>query len=709
MVRLAHFSVKEYLVSNRIRTGSAPFFSIDERTSNAVIGETSLSCLQLYDEASFANSEEFSKEFPLARYAAEYWNNHLPKNNGIVHPMAIQLFLGRGKLRNWIALFDMDFVDPRRIRVPKSAGSQLYYAVLTGLKDLVEALINIQEGQSREGGPANGNNTAQSDTDVDLAALQITNRNAYVNATGGALHTPLQAASWLGRLDIVELLIKHGADPNIYGGCEGGSALSAAAHNRHLIIMELLLDTSADIHEGLSLETSDNSEEGDMGSGGAKDLFKPEFGEIHQDIDQEWKTLSQRRKQVAKDMKGFKDVINPPVDMLDRRAIEQCRQTALFKAAELGNVEIVSFMLDHGAMVDLRNGESGRTALAEASWNNDIEIVKLLLEKGASVDKTDIRGQTALVRACRHGPEDIARVLLDKGAHDFYTGRYRGKCMMYAIETENDKIVKLLLEKGADVNMGSELAGRPLRAATVIGYEPTVRLLAEQGADLNEESPLIEALKRGHIDIARLLVAKKADVNAVQGFGLKDSIPFWAYSIPTTRCLTQMMLSSNGVSRLCLRPKKRNQCERKKCIWEDSPLWVAAALGEAESTKLLLDHGADPNKPGPCALTPTHIATLEEHEEVVQLLLAAGGDTHLKVENLNDVDVESYVEINRSSCPLTVSGFVGAGGQTLNLLEILSRAKSNAKANGDVRFGQLSAMAKYWMRDPRSGYFNSMG
>lgn len=59
MVRLAHFSVKEYLVSDRIRTGSAAFFSIDEEASNAVIGATGLACLQLYDEALIPSSKEF--------------------------------------------------------------------------------------------------------------------------------------------------------------------------------------------------------------------------------------------------------------------------------------------------------------------------------------------------------------------------------------------------------------------------------------------------------------------------------------------------------------------------------------------------------------------------------------------------------------------------------------------------------------------------
>ena len=69
----------------------------------------------------------------------------------------------------------------------------------------------------------------------------------------------------LSTIDTVELLIKHSADPNIHGGCEGGSALSAAAHNSHLDIMELLLDKGADFYKGIPSETSGSLKESTMG------------------------------------------------------------------------------------------------------------------------------------------------------------------------------------------------------------------------------------------------------------------------------------------------------------------------------------------------------------------------------------------------------------------------------------------------------------
>lgn len=277
MVRLAHFSVKEYLVSDRIRTGSAAFFSIDEEASNAVIGATGLACLQLYDEALIPSSKEFSTEFPLARYSAKFWHDHLCATGGVAHltPRSLvpELFLSEEKMRNWIALYDLDSVVGNTEEWgEQSLGSPLYYAVLTGLKSLVEALIKFQEDKDGQVGPTNDNRLKRPDSDDGSATLQYMSKDAYVNATGRVLHTPLQAASCTGRMDIVELLINHGADPNIYGGRRRGSALSAAAHRGCLDTMELLLDRRADLYEGILSETSGGSKESKIGSSATKNL-----------------------------------------------------------------------------------------------------------------------------------------------------------------------------------------------------------------------------------------------------------------------------------------------------------------------------------------------------------------------------------------------------------------------------------------------------
>lgn len=192
----------------------------------------------------------------------------------------------------------------------------------------------------------------------------------------------------------MELLIKHGADPNVYGECEYDSALSATAHNGSIKIAKLLLDAGADMNEGILSEISDSSKESNMENRDAKNDVAQDDGAIDAYVDPELNTLSERVKKLAHHEKSFKDNIKPPLDAADRRALEQLRRTALFEAASLGDAKMVNFMLDRGALIDLRNGERGETALIRACWGGHYKVMEVLLERGALIDKTDIWGRT---------------------------------------------------------------------------------------------------------------------------------------------------------------------------------------------------------------------------------------------------------------------------------------------------------------------------
>ena len=183
MVRLAHFSVKEYLVSDRIRTGSAAFFSIDEEASNTVIGAIGLSCLQLYDEALYHDSREFSMQFPLAKYSARFWHCHLSTISGAAHlplrPLASELFLSEWKLRNWIALYDLDSDDE-----DTALCSPIRDAVLTGVRRLLRAaqtqLQKDKDGQVEE---TKDSKLRCSDPDNGWSIWQYEDNSTYLMAS----------------------------------------------------------------------------------------------------------------------------------------------------------------------------------------------------------------------------------------------------------------------------------------------------------------------------------------------------------------------------------------------------------------------------------------------------------------------------------------------------------------------------------------------
>ncbi|KAF2740811.1 hypothetical protein EJ04DRAFT_572108 [Polyplosphaeria fusca] len=72
---LAHFSVKEFLVSNRIRAGPASVYYLSRQNSNAYIAKVCLSYLLQFDEHGLS-VEDVYQNFSLADYAIHTWDRH---------------------------------------------------------------------------------------------------------------------------------------------------------------------------------------------------------------------------------------------------------------------------------------------------------------------------------------------------------------------------------------------------------------------------------------------------------------------------------------------------------------------------------------------------------------------------------------------------------------------------------------------------------
>jgi ankyrin repeat domain-containing protein 17 len=84
-------------------------------------------------------------------------------------------------------------------------------------------------------------------------------------------------------------------------------------------------------------------------------------------------------------------------------------------AAANGDDEIVAYLLDHKADIDLP-GALRETALIKATRAHHNDVVKLLLERGASVEETDASGATALEIAQRAGWKDTEALFNTKKA-----------------------------------------------------------------------------------------------------------------------------------------------------------------------------------------------------------------------------------------------------------------------------------------------------
>ncbi|KAI8203203.1 hypothetical protein KHU50_004149 [Colletotrichum sp. SAR 10_65] len=209
-VRLAHFTVKEYLMSDRIQDGPAKQFYFTEENAHLKIAHDCLS-YHLYRSA---EDRKDDNDLPLKRYAVENWEWHLelvPRNlwtPEIVWLASSALFTRKGN--GFLVQEDLDLA--------------LLDAVDGGNAELVQFLL-------KEGADVNARS------------------EVFTGALGERLGGALQVATYNIHLAIVELLLDHGADIN--ARYEQQSPLEVAAGRDSLAALELLLllDNGVDIND----------------------------------------------------------------------------------------------------------------------------------------------------------------------------------------------------------------------------------------------------------------------------------------------------------------------------------------------------------------------------------------------------------------------------------------------------------------------------
>lgn len=74
VVVLAHYSVKEYLVSDRICVGKAAKYSMREEVCHGTIATSCLGYLLQFQQSELGS--DLLEFFKLARYSAEFWTGH---------------------------------------------------------------------------------------------------------------------------------------------------------------------------------------------------------------------------------------------------------------------------------------------------------------------------------------------------------------------------------------------------------------------------------------------------------------------------------------------------------------------------------------------------------------------------------------------------------------------------------------------------------
>ena len=252
VVHLAHYSVKEYLTSERIRNGPAKTYSLQEDTFNIIIANSCVGYLLQFQDAESFRRETIEKH-KLARYSAKFWIDHarsyISKEES-TQKLVMKLFSkGDGAFLNWIRIYDMELWGTR-LGMRKQAADvalPLYYASLVGLTESVRCLLHHWGADiNAQGGKYGSALTAASSQGYKTVVKLLLAAGADVNAQGG---NALEAASSQGYKTVVKLLLAAGADINI--NAQGGiydNAPQAASDRGYEALVKLLLAAGADIN-----------------------------------------------------------------------------------------------------------------------------------------------------------------------------------------------------------------------------------------------------------------------------------------------------------------------------------------------------------------------------------------------------------------------------------------------------------------------------
>ena len=278
--------------------------------------------------------------------------------------------------------------------------------------------------------------------------------------------TPLHSASLYGRLDIVRLLLDHGATSNAEDTF-GRTPLHLVAKGEYnseqdrVRTAQLLLDRGADFNA--------QTENGATPLHLASYLGRVDIARLLLD------------RGASASSKG----------RMGRTPLHCVAQGRHLYSTDFG-IHVAQLLLERGADVNAAD-EDERTPLHLASSHGKVEIVQVLLDGGASVNSIGVQGQTPL------------HVVANGSSGD----------------NESNIVAQLLLERGADVNALDNAKETALHLASNSGRIKTLQVLLNAGANARaknaqDQSPfdVISGSRGDARRIARLLLEHGADVDA---------------------------------------------------------------------------------------------------------------------------------------------------------------------------------------------------
>jgi|GEM_PF-816838 len=268
--------------------------------------------------------------------------------------------------------------------------------------------------------------------DIDHVKAELAKQPGLANQLNDSRRSPLYVATIRGHLDLVRLLLEHGADTNLSEHCaDKGRPLFEASDQNNIDMMKLLIEHGADADA--YVDSSGNCLSIAQ-QGGPREAEAVELLKKHSAKPGEWELDSSEKVSAALEDQSFvpnrdmwSSILGKILELDDPELLE--KYVARFGADDIRRLnpakgwrvprsqKMLNALVKNGTSINARDW-FGRTFLHYAAFDETSDRTSWLLANGAEIDAVDHQsGTTPLGLAAWNGGLPLVDFLLSSGAN----------------------------------------------------------------------------------------------------------------------------------------------------------------------------------------------------------------------------------------------------------------------------------------------------